>query len=114
MAQTSYTNLADHYFGLNSVLLAEPKYIPNETDLTTDTITAMITNLEQDNKDSETTFFTLNGARTKRNVTLYKDKSGLVDVGNGAKEYIKSVFGITSSQFKQVSKIKFVTFVNEL
>ena len=114
VAQTSHTNIVDHMIGLNSVLLVEPLYIPNETDLTTTKLTAVITTLEKDNKDSDAAFFNLNAARTKRNVTLYSDKSGIVDVGNGAKEYIKSIFGIKSSQYREISKIVFKPFINEL
>ena len=34
--------------------------------------------------------------------------TGLVDIGNDAKSYIKSVFGVKSVEYKLVSKLRFV------
>ena len=45
--------------------------------------------------------------RISRNNLLYKENTGLYDVALDVKNYIKSVFGATSPQYKQVSKIKF-------
>jgi len=38
---------------------------------------------------------------------LYTEGSGLVDVALAAKLYVKSVFGATSPQYKQISNIPF-------
>jgi hypothetical protein len=45
--------------------------------------------------------------RIARNVILYANETGLVDIAGEVKKYIKSVFGGTSPQYKQVSKLKF-------
>ena len=50
----------------------------------------------------------LSNARISRNEILYKEKTGLVDTAFDVKVYIKSLFGATSSQYKQISKLKFV------
>ena len=36
--------------------------------------------------------------------------TGLVDIANDVKSYIKSVFGVNSTQYKLVSKLRFVKF----
>lgn len=45
-----------------------------------------------------------------RNVLLYKEITGITDVANAVKVYIKSVFGATSPQYKQVSSLKFTNY----
>ena len=42
-----------------------------------------------------------------RNKILYEENTGLVDIALDSKTYIKSVFGSTSPQYKQVSKLYF-------
>ena len=42
-----------------------------------------------------------------RNQTLYNPLSGLVKVAKEVKLYIKSVFGATSPQYKQISDLEF-------
>jgi hypothetical protein len=49
----------------------------------------------------------LSNARIDRNKILYDDVTGLVKVAGDVKAYVKSVFGGTSPQYKQVSKLKF-------
>ncbi|MDR2083871.1 MAG: hypothetical protein LBP67_02610 [Bacteroidales bacterium] len=41
------------------------------------------------------------------NLMYKKEKSGMVDTALEVKKYVKSVFGATSPQFKQVSKLEF-------
>jgi hypothetical protein len=53
---------------------------------------------------------TLKNLLITRNELLYKDITGMVNVANSAKIYIKSVFGATSPQFKQVSSLKFTNY----
>ncbi len=49
----------------------------------------------------------LNNARLSRNEILYKADSGLVDTAASVKMYIKSLYGATSPQYKQVSGLAF-------
>ena len=46
-------------------------------------------------------------ARILRNKTLYLAGTGLFDTAKDVKAYVKSVFGATSPEYKQISKIKF-------
>ena len=38
----------------------------------------------------------------------YNENTGLVDVALDSKTYIKSIFGATSPQYKQISKLRFI------
>jgi len=51
----------------------------------------------------------LSNARITRNDILYKPNTGLVDIAIDTKTYIKSVFGASSPQYKQVSGLEFKT-----
>jgi hypothetical protein len=52
----------------------------------------------------------LSNARIARNHTLYDEKTGLYDIAQEVKKYVKSVFGATSEEYKQIRKIKFTDY----
>ena len=52
-------------------------------------------------------FTPLSNARILRNEILYKANTGLVDITLDTKTYIKSLYGATSPQYRQVSKLEF-------
>jgi hypothetical protein len=49
----------------------------------------------------------LSNARIGRDAVLYKAETGLVDIAMDAKAYIKAIFGATSAEYRQVSKLTF-------
>jgi hypothetical protein len=106
-SQQSYSNLVEHLDKLNSLLIAEPSYQPNEADLKTAAITALLTDLRAKNTTANTAETNVSNARISRNAALYTTKTGLFDVAQAAKDYVKSLFGATSPQYKQVSGIAF-------
>jgi hypothetical protein len=89
------------------LLAAEPLYAPNENDLKITAITAMINDFKVKNTAVINATTALSNARISRNDILYKKTTGLVDIAKEVKAYVKSAFGATSSQYKQVSKLKF-------
>lgn len=84
-------------------------YIPNEADLKITGLTATYTNLKTTNAAVISAETALKNARIARNTIIYKPKTGLVDVGLDSKVYVKSLFGATSPQYKQISAIPFKT-----
>ncbi|MFN3753333.1 hypothetical protein [Flavobacterium sp.] len=106
-SQQSYDQLIQHLAGLNSVLEAEPSYVPNENDLKVVTIQAKITELTAKNTAVATAYAGISNSRIARNETLYSTATGLVETANEVKKYIKSVFGANSPQFAQVKGIEF-------
>jgi hypothetical protein len=49
----------------------------------------------------------VSNARIARDKALYAETTGVLDVAQDVKQYVKSLFGATSPQYKQVSGLKF-------
>ena len=106
-SQQSYDQLIEHFAKLFTLLKSEPSYNPNEADLNIPTLDSLIAQYRSDNTNVMNAYTTVSNARIARDVTLYQDNTGLVPIALDVKGYIKSVFGATSDQYKQVSKIAF-------
>ena len=107
VAQQSYTNMVEHLKGLNLVLSTESTYAPNENELTTATIAILVTNLTTLNKNESVSFIAMDNSKIDRNAKLYGVKTGILDTEQEVKDYVKSVYGSTSPQYKQLTKLKF-------
>jgi len=106
-SQMSFDSNLNNFDKLIKLLVTVPQYAPNEGELTISALTAYYEDLTTKNRvviDAETALINL---RITRNGLLYKEVTGLVDVAVAVKVYIKSVFGATSPQYKQVSSLKF-------
>jgi len=106
-SQQSYDSLIEHVSKLKDLLAAESNYIPNESDLMITALTSMINDFKIKNTAVVNATTALSNSRISRNDTLYKKTTGMVDIAQEVKNYVKSVFGATSSQYKQVSKLRF-------
>ncbi|MFM7486109.1 MAG: hypothetical protein ACKO13_04210, partial [Cytophagales bacterium] len=106
-SQQSYDKLIDHFAQLIATLTAEPKYIPNENELKVATLNTMLTDLRAKNTAVITATTAVSNARIARDKALYAETTGMVDTAQDAKNYVKSLFGATSPQYKQVSGLKF-------
>ena len=106
-SQMSYDNRLDNFFKLIQLLSSVPEYSPNEKELKIEHLNTILDDLKAKNAAVVESYIPLSNARIRRNDLLYKENSGLYDVALDVKNYIKSVFGATSPQYKQVSKIKF-------
>ena len=108
VAQLSYDNRLENLDKLVMLLESVPYYKPNEEDLKVASLKSLLTDLRAKNNDVVTASIQLSNARIARNELLYKPLTGLVDIAFDFKVYIKSIFGATSPQYKQISKLKFV------
>lgn len=106
-SQQSYDQMTEHFAKLISLLQSEPTYTPNEADLQIAALNAILTNMTTTNTAVINAYTALSNSRIKRNDLLYKKNTGLHDIAQEVKMYIKSIFGATSPQYKQVSGIKF-------
>ena len=106
-SQMSYDNRLDNFFKLIQLLSSVPEYSPNEKELKIEHLNTILDDLKAKNAAVVESYIPLSNARIRRNDLLYKENTGLYDVALDVKNYIKSVFGATSPQYKQVSKIKF-------
>lgn len=106
-SQQSYDKLIDHFTQMIATLTAEPKYLPNENELKLVTLNTLLTDLKAKNTGVINATTALSNARIARDKALYAEIIGLLDVAQDVKQYVKSVFGATSPQYKQVSGLKF-------
>ena len=93
------------------LLATIPSYAPNEADLKLAAINTLVASMKAQNKAVAIALQPVVNARNTRNAILYTPVTGLVDIAQEVKNYIKSVYGATSAQYKQAAKIKFTTSV---
>ena len=108
-SQQSYDQLIEHFERMVILLQSEPTYLPNEVDLQTAQLEAYKLDLKARNQAVTDAYTAISNTRITRNDILYKAKTGLVDIAYDVKQYIKSLFGASSPQYKQVSGVKFTT-----
>jgi hypothetical protein len=106
-AQTSYDSLVDHFAKLIELLSQQTEYKPNETELTTAKLTDLISDMQTANAGVVNAYTAWSNTRIERNKVLYNPLAGLVQTAQDIKLYVKSVYGATSPQYKQVSKLQF-------
>jgi hypothetical protein len=109
VSQQSFDNQVDNFAKLIQTLTAETLYKPNEIELQVATLNTLLTDLKAKNKAVITATAAASNARIARDKVLYAETTGLYDVAQATKAYVKSLFGASSPQYKQVSKIKFTT-----
>lgn len=107
-SQLSFDNRLNNFDKLINLLANNPLYAPNEPELQVVTLTALYSAMETANYAVIAATAPLSNARIARNEVLYKPDTGLVDIALDVKSYIKSLFGASSPQYKQVSKLKFM------
>jgi hypothetical protein len=106
-SQMSFNNRIENMDKLIQLLSAQAGYTPNETDLKVTTLTTLLADMRTQNTGAINALTPLSNARIARNNLLYATGTGLVDIAGEVKKYVKSVFGGTSPQYKQVSGLKF-------
>jgi hypothetical protein len=106
-SQMGYDNRLENFDKFNKLLASIPLYAPNEADLKVTALTAYYNDLKTKNAAVIAATPPLSNARIARNDIMYKDNTGLYDIAMDVKTYIKSVYGSTSPQYKQVSGLKF-------
>ena len=106
-SQQSYDSLIEHFAKLIAILSTEPTYAPNETDLKIVTLNTLLTSLRNANTAVINAYTTVSNSRIARDQSLYNPVNGLCETAKEVKQYIKSLFGATSPQYKQVSGIEF-------
>ena len=99
--------MIQHFNGIVELLMTEPSYTPNEADLKITALNTYYANLQTTNQNVSTAYTAVSNSRIARDKTLYDDNTGLYDIAQEVKKYVKSVFGATSPEYKQISGIKF-------
>lgn len=108
--KSGYDKQLDNFYKLIQLLESFPAYKPNEKDLTVEALNARYNDLAACNQAVIDTQTLLDKTRITRQRVLYQPVTGLVHLGNNSKSYIKSVFGASSPEYKQISKLKFKVY----
>ena len=106
-AQTSYDNRLENFSKLFLQLQNIPQFRPNEPELQLGAIKAFYDDMVVKNNAARLTTVSLSNARIARNKVLYNPITGMLDIAFDTKVYIKSLYGATSPQYKQVGGIQF-------
>ena len=109
-SQMGYDDRVENFESLISFLQTVPEYNPNEEELKISTLQALSADLRAKNVSVMQTDIAVETARGTRKSLQNTPLTGLVDVANDVKSYIKSVFGVKSTEYKLVSKLRFVKF----
>ena len=107
-SQMGFNDRIENFDKFITLLSSIPNYAPNEEDLKTASLSTYRDSLKSKNAEVLPTEVQLSNARIARNDIQDRPLTGLVDIAFDAKVYIKSVFGATSPQYKQISKLAFV------
>jgi hypothetical protein len=106
-SQQSFDTKVEHLNGIIELLQLHPEYDPNEAELKIAALQTYLKALQKANQDVVAANTNLNASRIDRNAILYGDGTGLYSIVSKVKDYVLSVYGNSSPQYKQVSKIKF-------
>lgn len=105
--QSGYDSMIEHFERLINFLSAIPAYNPNEADLKLSALNTLFATMKTTNTAHITATTNAMNTRILRNETLYKKVTGLLDVAQDCKDYVKSVYGAKSPRYKEVSAIQF-------
>jgi hypothetical protein len=106
-SQQSYDRLIDHFANMIQVLEQNTIYSPNENELKITSLQSKLTDLKSKNTNLISAYTLYSNAMIERNQTLYNPLSGLIQTAKEVKQYVKSVFGASSPQFKQINSLEF-------
>jgi len=106
VSQLGFENRIQNFKRFVTYLTGVTKYNPNETDLKIVTLTTYSNSLQPLNNAVNTTFTPLYHARVTRDTLLYATDTGVHDLVQQVKSYVKSAFGIKSPEYKLISKIQ--------
>ena len=104
-SQQSFDARLDTFDKQIKLLASIPSYTPNEVELQIATLQALHADLQQKNAMIITQTIPVNSARIARNEVLYNTETGLVALAQDVKNYAKSVFGVSSANYKLISGI---------
>jgi hypothetical protein len=106
-AQTSIDGRIENCDKLIKLLEATPEYNPNEEELKTATLAANLKLVRTRNTDVIKAVKQLSNLRIERDKVLYDDTTGLFVIVQAAKAYLRSIFDVNSSEYKQITNLTF-------
>lgn len=106
-SQMSYDSRIENLEKLVKLLAVQSEYTPNETELSVAALETFHANLITLNTAAVNTYTTVSNKRIARNGFIYNPVTGIVAIAGSVKKYVKSVFGVSSPEYKQISGLQF-------
>lgn len=106
VSQMSRVQRIENLDALILLLVSQPAYKPNETELRTASLSSLSSDLKAKADAVQAAFVELSNRRGARDAILYTQRIGLIYVGRLFKEYVES-FGRRSLEWSQVKNIMF-------
>jgi hypothetical protein len=106
-SQVGFNTLLDTFDKLIQTLIIIPEYQPNEAHITTASLTTLYNELLALNASVVSAHVDLSNAKIARFNICYKPITGMVDRTVDVKKYVKAIFGSSSAEYKQISKLNF-------
>lgn len=106
-SQLSYENIAGNFVDFIELLKTVTAYAPNESELTTGSLTTLANDLKAKNESVNATFAPVSAARGVRDQLLYLNEDCVVNIALLVKAYVRAAFGSDSQLFKQVKGLEF-------
>lgn len=106
-SEQSYDKILDHFESLLTFLTQVPEYAPNENDLKLTSLQTKLTAMKTENTRHIDSVTALSNETIARNRELYDEETGLVPRAKMVKQYVKSIYGSSSPEYRQVNGIRF-------
>jgi hypothetical protein len=106
-SQTSFDMKVENFDRFIKTLKTDPTYQPNEPDLKEAAMLLLYTTIDEANGAVNNAEPPVINARNLRDLLMYGEPNGMVAVAQLGKTYVKSVFGASSPEYRQVSSIRF-------
>jgi len=106
-SQLGFDDRVANFFELITLLKTQGGYNPNEPELKITALETMLAEMATKNTNVVEATVAVQNARIVRNQVFYNKTDGVVALMDLVKKYVKSVFGATSPQYKQLSVLKF-------
>lgn len=110
VSQQGFDSTEDNFAKLLTLLLTEVLYQPNETDLTSPSLSLKQDALKQTNLNVKAATPAYTNSLTSRDIELYQTTTGLVDLALLSKNYCLSVLSASNPNYKTINKIHFKNF----
>lgn len=113
VSQMSFDNRINNLDRFIQTIKLEPKYAPNEEELKVTALEALYDDLGLKNEATRNAGEPLDNARKDRDRLLYAPDTGLVSLAADVKNYVWSVYGPTTAEYKQIRGIAFRRYKRE-
>jgi hypothetical protein len=107
LSQLDFASKIENFERLVNRVSAEVLYKPNEADLKATALTALAQQVRTTNRNVINTYMAMKDTNRLLNVVLFNN-SGLFENAQLVKAYVRSVFGKSSQQGKDVAQLEFV------